>query len=79
MKFLPWPTSPTAVLHLLTSTPMLAYAGKVYKLKFLAMGGEYREVDCPDNMYILDAAEKGGIDLPGTLSDEKGRQSHPCA
>lgn len=54
-----------------------ALAGKVYKLKFLAMGGEYREVDCPDNMYILDAAEKGGIDLPGTPGDS--RQSHTHA
>jgi hypothetical protein len=39
--------------------------GKVFKLKFLASGGDFREVDCPDNMYILDAADKGGVDLPG--------------
>ena len=40
--------------------------GKVYKLKFLAADGEFREADCPDNMYIFDAAEKAGIDLPAT-------------
>ena len=40
--------------------------GKVFKMKFLAAGGATREADCPDNMYILDAAEKFGIDLPAT-------------
>lgn len=39
--------------------------GKTYKLKFLAAEGAYREAECPDNMYILDAAEQAGIDLPG--------------
>ncbi|GAX80522.1 hypothetical protein CEUSTIGMA_g7960.t1 [Chlamydomonas eustigma] len=44
----------------------VASGGKVYKIKFLASGGDFREAECPDNMYILDAAEKAGIDLPAT-------------
>jgi ferredoxin len=39
--------------------------GKTYKLTFLA-SGEARTIDCPDDMYILDAADKNGIDLPAT-------------
>lgn len=31
---------------------------KVYKLQFLGSGGEVREVNCPDDMYIFDAAGK---------------------
>ena len=46
--------------------------GKVYKLKFLAADGEFREADCPDNMYIFDAAEKAGIDLPATCRGGSG-------
>jgi 2Fe-2S type ferredoxin len=39
--------------------------GKVFKATFLA-SGEARTVDVPDDMYILDAAEKAGLDLPAT-------------
>eukprot|EP00798_Chlamydomonas_sp_ICE-L_P030856 gene30856-35901_t len=39
--------------------------GKVFKVKFLAIG-ETREIEVPDDMYLLDAAEKNGIDLPAT-------------
>lgn len=30
---------------------------QVFKLKFLGAGGEEREVDCPDNMYMLGGAQ----------------------
>lgn len=40
--------------------------GKSFKVTFLAQGGDTRVVDCPDNMYILDAAEAAGVDLPAT-------------
>eukprot|EP00199_Chlamydomonas_sp_CCMP681_P003673 CAMPEP_0119102322 /NCGR_PEP_ID=MMETSP1180-20130426/1101_1 /TAXON_ID=3052 ORGANISM="Chlamydomonas cf sp, Strain CCMP681" /NCGR_SAMPLE_ID=MMETSP1180 /ASSEMBLY_ACC=CAM_ASM_000741 /LENGTH=178 /DNA_ID=CAMNT_0007086579 /DNA_START=39 /DNA_END=575 /DNA_ORIENTATION=- len=40
--------------------------GKVYKIRFLGSGEEVREVDCPDDVYIFDAAEKAGVDLPAT-------------
>ncbi|KAF5843027.1 putative ferredoxin [Dunaliella salina] len=40
--------------------------GKVYKINFIASGGETRQIECPDNMYILDAADQNGIDLPST-------------
>jgi hypothetical protein len=26
---------------------------QVYKINFLAAGGETRQIECPDNMYIL--------------------------
>lgn len=52
--------------------------GKVFKLKFLAAGGATREADCPDNMYILDAAEKAGIDLPATCRGEYLCDPGPC-
>ncbi|KAG1672432.1 hypothetical protein FOA52_013218 [Chlamydomonas sp. UWO 241] len=40
--------------------------GKMYKIKFLASGGDFREVECRDNEYILDAADRQGVDLPAT-------------
>lgn len=40
--------------------------GKVYKLRFLGVNDQVKEVDCPDTSYILDAAEKAGLDLPAT-------------
>jgi 2Fe-2S type ferredoxin len=40
--------------------------GKVYQLKFLGVGDQQVVVECPDDMYILDAAEKAGLDLPAT-------------
>lgn len=40
--------------------------GKVYKLKFVGIGEQAIEVDCPDDMYILEAAEQAGLDLPAT-------------
>ena len=40
--------------------------GKVFKVTFLAEKGECRTIDCPDDKYILDAAEAQGVDLPAT-------------
>ena len=40
--------------------------GKVFKVSFMGADGETKEVECPDNMYILEAAERGGLDLPAT-------------
>ena len=44
----------------------VASSGKMFKVRFLAAGGDSREIECPDNVYILDEAEKKGIDLPAT-------------
>ncbi|CAM8901377.1 unnamed protein product [Rhodiola kirilowii] len=35
----------------------------VYKVKLLTPEGA-KEIECPDDMYILDAAEEAGVDLP---------------
>ncbi|KAG2436152.1 hypothetical protein HYH02_011656 [Chlamydomonas schloesseri] len=40
--------------------------GVSYKVTFVGAGGETREISCPDNQYILDAAEAQGLDLPAT-------------
>lgn len=40
--------------------------GVTHKVTFLGAGGATKEVDCPDDMYILDAAERAGLDLPAT-------------
>lgn len=40
--------------------------GKVYKLSFLGVGDQKMVVECPDDSYILDAAEQAGLDLPAT-------------
>lgn len=40
--------------------------GKSYKITFLTGSGEPATIDCPDNSYILDAAESQGLDLPAT-------------
>ncbi len=40
--------------------------GEVYKVTFVGSGGDNRVVECPDDMYILDAAEQAGLDLPAT-------------
>ncbi|KAF8067372.1 Ferredoxin-1 [Scenedesmus sp. PABB004] len=42
-----------------------ASAGKTYRLSFVG-SGETKEIDCPDDTYILDAAEAAGLDLPAT-------------
>ncbi len=53
--------------------------GKTFKLTFVAAGGETRVAECPDNVYILDAAEKAGIDLPGELlAGEKRSRNTKC-
>lgn len=43
-----------------------ASTGAVYKVTLLGAEGAIRIVDCPDDMYILDAAEASGLDLPAT-------------
>ncbi|MEW5305916.1 MAG: hypothetical protein WDW36_008427 [Sanguina aurantia] len=43
-----------------------ASTGAVFKVSFLGAEGAIRVVDCPDDMYILDAAEASGLDLPAT-------------
>ena len=40
--------------------------GKTYKVTFIATEGSAREVEVADNEYILDAAERQGLDLPAT-------------
>lgn len=40
--------------------------GKTYRLRFLGVGDQAVEVDCPDDTYILEAAERAGLDLPAT-------------
>lgn len=40
--------------------------GKVFKIGLAGAGGEVVEIDCPDDSYILDAADKAGLDLPAT-------------
>lgn len=44
----------------------VASKGVNYMLTFVGADGETREVVCPDNQYILSAAEAGGLDLPAT-------------
>ncbi|GLC33432.1 hypothetical protein PLESTB_000075100 [Pleodorina starrii] len=44
----------------------VASKGITYKVTFVGAGGETREISCPDNQYILDAAEAAGLDLPAT-------------
>ncbi|KAJ9511438.1 hypothetical protein QJQ45_029901, partial [Haematococcus lacustris] len=39
---------------------------QVYKLTFVAAKGDARVIECPDDVYILDAAEQAGLDLPNT-------------
>lgn len=52
----------------MVSAPNAPYSakGEVYKVTFMGAAGEARVVDCPDDMYILDAAERAGLDLPAT-------------
>ncbi|KXZ54540.1 hypothetical protein GPECTOR_4g605 [Gonium pectorale] len=44
----------------------VASKGVSFKVTFVGAGGETREISCPDNQYILDAAEAAGLDLPAT-------------
>ncbi|KAH7315607.1 hypothetical protein KP509_21G057100 [Ceratopteris richardii] len=39
-------------------------AAAVYKVKFVTPNGEEREVDVPQDKYLLDAAEEAGLDVP---------------
>ncbi|KAL9252088.1 Ferredoxin-1, chloroplastic-like protein [Drosera capensis] len=39
-------------------------ANAVHKVKLILPGDAVQEFDCPDDVYILDAAEEAGIDLP---------------
>jgi len=41
-------------------------SGKIHKLEFVGVGDQKMEIQCPDDMYILDAAEAAGLDLPAT-------------
>jgi hypothetical protein len=40
--------------------------GKTFRVTFLSAGGDSRTIDVPDDVYILDAADENGIDLPAT-------------
>jgi ferredoxin len=40
--------------------------GKTFTLTFKGLGDEQKVVECPDDTYILDAAEAAGLDLPAT-------------
>lgn len=40
--------------------------GKSFKITFLTGAGDPAVIDCPDDTYILDAAESNGLDLPAT-------------
>jgi hypothetical protein len=40
--------------------------GKSFKVTFLSKGDQSTTIDCPDDQYILDAAEAVGLDLPAT-------------
>ena len=40
--------------------------GVVFKVSFLGMNDQSVTIDCPDDSYILDAADKAGVDLPAT-------------
>lgn len=40
--------------------------GKTFKLVFKGVGDEQKVVECPDDTYILEAAEQAGLDLPAT-------------
>jgi 2Fe-2S type ferredoxin len=40
--------------------------GVSYKITLVASGDDTRTFDCPDNEYILNAAEAAGLDLPAT-------------
>jgi ferredoxin len=40
--------------------------GKVFKVTFLTGDGESAAIECPDDEYILDAADRQGVDLPCT-------------
>jgi hypothetical protein len=40
--------------------------GKSFKVTFLTKGDQSTTIDCPDDQYILDAAEAVGLDLPAT-------------
>lgn len=40
--------------------------GKSYKVSFLTANQDPVTIDCPDDKYILDAAEEAGLDLPAT-------------
>ena len=40
--------------------------GKTFKVTFLTAGEQSTTIDCPDDQYILDAAEAVGLDLPAT-------------
>ncbi|KIY98339.1 hypothetical protein MNEG_9623 [Monoraphidium neglectum] len=40
--------------------------GITYKITLVAGDDDSRTFDCPDNKYILDAAEAAGLDLPAT-------------
>eukprot|EP00892_Ulva_mutabilis_P008109 jgi/Ulvmu1/5670/UM024_0017.1 len=40
--------------------------GKSYQITFLTGSGDPATISCPDDCYILDAAESQGLDLPAT-------------
>ena len=52
----------------MVSLPAAPYQakGEVYKVTFVGGDGDTRVIECPDDMYILDAADNAGLDLPAT-------------
>lgn len=47
-------------------SPLAESKGLTYKVTLVARNNETRSFECPDNQYILSAAEDAGIDLPAT-------------
>lgn len=56
-------------------------SGKTFKVTLMSKG-ESKTIECPDDMYILEAADKNGIDLPaccrGMHNDYSCSLLFPC-
>lgn len=49
-------------------------SGKTFNVTLISKG-ESKVIECPDDMYILEAAEQNGIDLPATCKGVQDRYS----